>query len=193
MARNRKGQPKEPKSEASGNLELSEEEQWRIVNESGILKKMPQPPRSQDEDEGQDEVTFAEEIFDATLFIIPMSFLLLLMEILVHWQYGKRPTYEALGDRMISGVPILSLFIFYSNRYKRHRTMQFIFFLLCLAAAPRLIWIINRASWRVVMKQCPPLATICVYAVLQLDLAPVVLSFVLIGGWVWYTKMKIIL
>ena len=52
---------------------------------------------------------------------------------LVHWQYGKRPTYQVLADRMIPGVPseqapssrvhrieqvpplVLSVFIFYSR------------------------------------------------------------------------------
>ena len=40
-----------------------------------------------------------------------------------------------------------------ANRYKRTRWMQLLLFLLSLAVGPRLIWLINLASWRVVMQQ----------------------------------------
>ncbi|KAH9843801.1 uncharacterized protein C8Q71DRAFT_852325 [Rhodofomes roseus] len=171
----------EPEEE---NLELTEEEQWRIVNETGVLKQFAAPHSQKPPDETEEALPLAEEIFNATLFVIP---------ILVHWQYGKRPTYTALADRMLPGVPILSIFIFYTTRYKRFRWMQSLFFLLSLAVGPRLIWLINMASWRVVMKQCPPLATIWVYTVVQLDLGPAVLSLAIIGGWLWCSGMKLVL
>ncbi|KAF9820980.1 hypothetical protein IEO21_00957 [Rhodonia placenta] len=192
MAKGRKANTKAPaKNKSPGNLELPEEEQWRIINETGILKKFP-GPRASDVVHEEEQTPFADEVFNAMLLIIPMSFLLLLMEILVHWQYGRRPTYEALLDRMLPGVPILSLWIFYTTRYKRHRTLQFIFFLISLAVGPRLVWLINRASWRVVMKQCPPLATLWVYTILQLDLGPASLSLVIVAIWGKFAGMKII-
>ncbi|KZT74438.1 hypothetical protein DAEQUDRAFT_807568 [Daedalea quercina L-15889] len=179
----------------SDNLELTEEEQWRIINETGILKKFPaQPPNARPPDEEEDEGwPLAEEIFNTTVFLIPMSFLLLLMEILVHWQYSRRPTYRALADRMLPGVPILAMFIFYTNRHKRRRWMQFLLFILSVAVGPRLVWLINMASWRVVMQQCPPLATVWVYTVLQLDLGPACLSLVVVGIWFRYSGMKLVL
>ena len=90
MGRNRKerrqklAEEREDEVSDSGGLELTEEEQWRLVNETGILKKLPAEParpapRPSDEDE--EEVSpFAEEIFQTTCFAIPMSFMLLLME-----------------------------------------------------------------------------------------------------------------
>ena len=61
--------------------EIPEEEQWRLVNESGILGKVS---RKQEVPNEEDEATtFAEEIFGAILLIIPFSFLLLMMEMFV--------------------------------------------------------------------------------------------------------------
>lgn len=64
-------------------VELSEEEQWRLINQSGILKQVPKPASTDaagaklavDEPE-----TAGDEIFNALLLIIPFSFILLLME-----------------------------------------------------------------------------------------------------------------
>jgi hypothetical protein len=103
----------------SPRTEIPEDEQWRLVNESGILSNVPRAQVTDDE-----EATPADEIFNAVLLIIPFSFLLLLMEMfvsslsgeptlteiswqsrLIHYQYGKQPSFQALVDRMAPGVP----------------------------------------------------------------------------------------
>lgn len=67
-------------------IQLSEEEQWRLIEQSGILKKVPtsdsEPTSSSTPLQGNDdeeEYPLAEEIFAATTLLIPMSFLLLMM------------------------------------------------------------------------------------------------------------------
>jgi hypothetical protein len=103
----------------SPTTEIPEDEQWRLINESGILSNVPRAQVTDDE-----EATPADEIFNAVLLIIPFSFLLLLMEMfvsslsgeptlteiswqsrLIHYQYGKQPSFQALVDRMAPGVP----------------------------------------------------------------------------------------
>ncbi|KAI0921898.1 hypothetical protein AcW2_006742 [Taiwanofungus camphoratus] len=185
MTMNRKKSKASKSPKATEDVGIPEEDQWRIINQTGILKNLPQSTGGPTVTGVPEEDTpFAEEIFNATLFIIPMSFLLLLMEILVHWQYGRKPTYRDLADRMLPSVP--------TTRYKQYRSMQGFLFIISLLVGPRMIWIVNRASWRVVMKQCPPLATIWVYTILQLDLAPAVLSLLIVAVWLWVKKMKII-
>lgn len=70
-------------------IEISEEEQWRLINESGVFKiprpdqpdqKLPIPPTS---DDNTDNPTFGEEIFNTILYVVPFSFLLLMMEMYV--------------------------------------------------------------------------------------------------------------
>ena len=68
-------------------------------------------------------------------------------------------------------LQVISIFTFYSThhirilvselsadldtaaRYKQHRRMQFLLFLLSSVAGPRMIYLINRGSWLVNIKQ----------------------------------------
>ncbi|KAH9943040.1 uncharacterized protein BXZ73DRAFT_87476 [Epithele typhae] len=189
--------PKAPETPLEKPLvDISESEQWRIIKESGILKQIPTAPDGTPRaTEGSDEEgklsPCAEELFNATMLIIPMSFMLLLMDILVHHQYGRRPDYwQIFTQRLVPGIPILSIFIFYTltaykaNRYKSVKWMQAAFFVVACVSGSRLVWLINRGNWLVVMQQSPPTATAWIYGVLQLDLLPSVVS---LGGVVAYS------
>jgi hypothetical protein len=64
-------------------IQLSEEEQWRLIEQSGVLKQVPTsetssstPPQGNDDEE---EYPLAEEVFAATTLLVPISFLLLMM------------------------------------------------------------------------------------------------------------------
>ena len=61
-------------------VELAEDEQWRLINESGILQKVS--TKEEDEEEEED-YPLAEEIFSAVTLIVPFSFLLLMMDMYV--------------------------------------------------------------------------------------------------------------
>jgi len=124
--------------------------------------------------------------------IIPFCFLLLIMEILAFQQYHRPATFDELRDKMITGVPILSIFIFYTNRYKRRREMQTFLFALSIACGIRMVHVVNVASWLVVMQQCPPLATLWIYTVVQLNLFPAVLGLMIVGTWMKWKNYRII-
>jgi hypothetical protein len=175
-------------------IDITEDEQWRLINQSGILQNpaLVQESRIQSTVDVEDEdISLCDEIFNAVTLIIPFSSLLLLMEILIHHQYGKTASLEILTDRMLPGVPILSLFIFYTNRHKRVRRMQFLLFIISIVVGSRMIYQFNRASWLVNMSQCPPLATIWIYTIIQLELFPAFLNLVVVGGFVWWKDLKI--
>lgn len=77
MARkNAKNREKTP----SDRPEISEEEQWRIINETGLLNQLPTSPRTKRVEEGEEETPFAEEILNAMLLIAPFTFLLVMMD-----------------------------------------------------------------------------------------------------------------
>jgi len=63
--------------------DVPEDEQWRLVNESGILHKVSSIPTTQATNDEDDVTPLVEEIFGAVLLIIPFSFLLLMMEMFV--------------------------------------------------------------------------------------------------------------
>lgn len=58
--------------------------------------------------EVEDETPLADEIFNAVVYIIPFSFLLFMMDILVHRQYGRTATYKDIADRLGPGIPSTS-------------------------------------------------------------------------------------
>lgn len=75
--------------------EIPEDEQWRIIEESGLLKKIPREkynspsstttPPAQDEQDLDDELCspLCNEIFNSILYLIPFSSLYIMMEVYV--------------------------------------------------------------------------------------------------------------
>ncbi|PPQ92364.1 hypothetical protein CVT25_008714 [Psilocybe cyanescens] len=188
-------------------VDISEDEQWRLINQSGILQSSALHATAAD---GSTESPLADEIFNALLLIIPFSSLLLLMEILIRHQYGKTASFEVIMDRMLPGVPILSIFIFYTTRYKQQLKMQILLFILSVTVGCRMLYLLDNASWLVNMNQasvyfktkvfifnrhlcsqCPPLATIWIYTVLQLDLGAAIAGLLTIGAFVWYNNIRL--
>ena len=66
-------------------IHITEEEQWKIVRDSGILQKVPATPEVAAEVAANEPLLspLTEEIFAAMTLIIPHSFLLLMMEMYV--------------------------------------------------------------------------------------------------------------
>ncbi|KJA29975.1 hypothetical protein HYPSUDRAFT_32020 [Hypholoma sublateritium FD-334 SS-4] len=176
-------------------IEISEEEKWRLINQSGILSgpALQSIQHSESVPQPEEEPSMGDEIFNAILLIIPFSGILLLMEFLIRQQYGKETPMEVILERMVPGVPILSLFIFYTTRYKSYRRLQTLLFIVSVGVGCRMLWLLNRSSWLVNMRQCPPLATVWIYTVLQLDLGLAVGSLAAVGSFVWWKGLKILL
>ena len=69
---------------------IPEDEQWRLVNDSGILDKATSIPRQQPVIDEHDVTSLGEEIFGAILLIVPFCFLLLMMEMFVSSSFPDR-------------------------------------------------------------------------------------------------------
>ncbi|KAH9482921.1 hypothetical protein JR316_0005021 [Psilocybe cubensis] len=64
-------------------VDISENEQWRLINQTGILQSSAlNKPRNEDVTDSPEVGPLADEIFNALFLIIPFSSLLLLMEIM---------------------------------------------------------------------------------------------------------------
>ncbi|EGO03399.1 hypothetical protein SERLA73DRAFT_174865 [Serpula lacrymans var. lacrymans S7.3] len=200
MARTRKAKVSSANA-TSPKVEIPEDEQWRLIDESGILDKIQTPGVTKDIANAEhttvraeeEETPLADEIFSAAILIMPFTFFFLLMDILIHQQYARQPGFKELAGRLANNIPILSLFVFYTSRHKADRRTQALLFLISLFVGPRMIWLINRGSWLVNMRQCPPFATVWLYAVVQMNLGLAVASLILIFGWVWWSGMKLLL
>ncbi|KAA1466199.1 hypothetical protein DENSPDRAFT_830957 [Dentipellis sp. KUC8613] len=191
MAKGRKA-AKQPEIPLKRPIDIPEDEQWRIIRETGILNKAASQPAAKESSEQDDEFPLAEEIFIATTLFIPLAFFLLLMHILIHFQYRQEPKWGDIVGRMLSGAPILAAFVFYTNRHKGSRRTQFMLWVLALAAGIRLIYLVNYGNWLMNIQQCPPIATVWVLTIIQLELGPAVTSLVGVGLWVWWSGMQIL-
>lgn len=91
--------------------------------------------------------------------------------------------------------------------------MQFLLFIISIVVGSRMIYQLNHASWLVNMSQvscscpewvrlatisisylclqCPPLATIWSYTVIQLELMPAILNLVVVGAFIWWKDLRI--
>ncbi|KAF7355221.1 hypothetical protein MSAN_01437900 [Mycena sanguinolenta] len=170
-------------------VEISEEEQWRIINQSGVLKS--DALRAVNSPDDAEEPSLGEEIFSALLLIIPCVSLLLLMQILIYNQYGQEVNLKTIADRMVEGVPILSIFIFYTTRHKRNPRVQLLLLLIGSAAGCRMLFLLKRAGYLANIRQCPPLVTLWVYVVIQLDLGLAVLNLAVVGAFCWWKKLDL--
>ena len=83
-------------------LHVSEEDQWKIIRDSGVLNKVPATPEVAAELKANEPLLspLTEEIFSAMTLIIPHSFLLLMMEMCV-----PLPLYNFLSDAF-GGRPV---------------------------------------------------------------------------------------
>ncbi|KAG1779809.1 hypothetical protein EV702DRAFT_965634 [Suillus placidus] len=184
-------------------VEISEDEQWRLIEQTGVLRKISDIQKPGETTDNVEPLPLADEIFNAVVFIMPLTFFLIMMDILIHQQYAQQPTAGEVAGRLLTNLPILSIFVFYSEyngpvlvwttRHKANPRTQLALFILSLGVGPRMIWLINRGSWLVNMRQCPQFATIWLYTVVQLNLNWAVLALVMIGAWAWFTGMKLVL
>ncbi|KAG9103939.1 hypothetical protein FRC06_006884 [Ceratobasidium sp. 370] len=79
--------------------EISEEEQWRLISDTGILQ------RAQQELKEDDIPPLADSILNTAILAIPLSFLYILLDILVQQQYAQQPTIREEFGRVIANVP----------------------------------------------------------------------------------------
>jgi hypothetical protein len=69
-------------------IDITEDEQWRLINQSGILQNPTLVQESRVEstvDVEEEEISLCDEIFNAVMLIMPFSSLLLLMEMYVSY------------------------------------------------------------------------------------------------------------
>ncbi|KAK0450049.1 hypothetical protein EV421DRAFT_1298820 [Armillaria borealis] len=186
----------DPSTSAPRDPVITKEERWRLMQEYEDLQTSDGP--GVDEIEEPDS-PLAEEIFTAITMIVPFSFLLLMMEILIRYQYGKHPGLNVLVERMVSNVPMRSVVSLLSRtptvaamRYKEHRRMQIGLFVVSISIGCRMIYLLSRGSLYVNIRQVPPLGTLWIYAIVQLELGPAVLNLATVAAYVWWKDLRIL-
>ncbi|TIA93413.1 hypothetical protein E3P99_00143 [Wallemia hederae] len=84
-----------------------------VIDASGLRHKLRHHPQHHDDLE-------IGEVFGAILYIIPFSFLYLLMDLLVSAQYNSWPSFTQEALQMAKAVPLISIIIFYCEKIGIH-------------------------------------------------------------------------
>ncbi|KAG8828600.1 hypothetical protein FRC17_007477 [Serendipita sp. 399] len=88
---------------------IPEDEQLRIIQESGIMKITTenQEVTSPSEDRQDDAAnpTFLDEILDTVILLIPFSFLYIGMDIMIKQQYAQHPNFKEEVGQYLSAIP----------------------------------------------------------------------------------------
>ncbi|KAG8713355.1 hypothetical protein FRC11_012481 [Ceratobasidium sp. 423] len=165
--------------------EIPQDEQMRLIKDTGILDRLPA--------EKEEQLSpLADSILDTAIMAIPLSTLYIVLDLLVQQQYAQQPTVKEELGRVVTNVPILFVLIHYTNKYKATPIAQFMLFLTAILAGPRMIWLVNKGSWLRVTRQAPPLGTIWVYTIIQLNLVPAVASLVVVFGLAKFMGWKLV-
>jgi hypothetical protein len=61
-------------------VEISEDEQWRLIEQTGVLRKISGTREPVETTDNVEPLPLADEIFNAIVFIMPLTFFLIMMD-----------------------------------------------------------------------------------------------------------------
>ncbi|KAF9580253.1 hypothetical protein BGW38_003175 [Lunasporangiospora selenospora] len=190
-------------SDSSGpGEEISGPEQWRIIRESGIMEKLNEregnsPTMTKRQGKRRNAAASSEQeevkrdyIFEGIFLSIPMTCLFVVMDVLVHRQYGE--TYGG-GDvfrKVIKIYPAILIMIYLSNKAKSSNVMQAAMFIVSTFSGCYFLHTMFRSPAMGIMLRAPGVVTILVYCIVQLNLLPAVISLALCGLYYKFGNVK---
>ncbi|KAI0191558.1 hypothetical protein F4808DRAFT_463979 [Astrocystis sublimbata] len=149
---------------------------------------------SRDDDDAELSPT-AERFMETLLWTVSLAMLNFTFDVLVQHQYAMDVSWPQIISRAL-----VAFFVFFVVFYVlhphasspillpglplryQHYLRQVIFFSISTAAGCYLIDVSNNYGYLYIMKRAPPLGCLWVWSVIELDLAPAVLSLAIAGG-----------
>ncbi|KAF3227436.1 hypothetical protein TWF106_009948 [Orbilia oligospora] len=129
-----------------------------------FLKDKEQKKGDDKEDDDDDEDAEIGDLGQAFFLAVPLTLLLLALYILVQKQYLEETDHwESIG-RTVKSFPGAGCWMIYN---------------------------VNNNGYYAVMKMVPPLGTLLVYSMIEMDITPSVLTLALIGIYCWYNDLVI--
>jgi hypothetical protein len=170
---------------------------YQIVDERyAELKKQGQPfPKSQADGDGVSEVDFPLDgdplgaFANAVIYCISLSMLHVTLDVIVLSQYQQDIVWSEIIARIARMTPglFLVLWLFHTEAVKRwHRVRQAFFLITSVVAGCYLIHAGNKYGYYFVMKKAPPVGTLWVWSVVEMDLWFAVAHAVAVVGYMWW-------
>ncbi|WOO80699.1 uncharacterized protein LOC62_03G004220 [Vanrija pseudolonga] len=149
-----------------------------------------------EEDDRTDEERATEawwdEFFDGMLYTVPFSFLYMMLDILTNLSYNQHPDFYYYLQNYSVALPTVGIIIFYTTRYAKSLWWHFFGTLISIVCGTRLIYLVNKASYIVVLRQGPAVGTLWILTIVQLPLSRAMLALAVITAWGYSQGMKLI-
>ncbi|KAF9582910.1 hypothetical protein BGW38_010600 [Lunasporangiospora selenospora] len=167
--------------------DIEDSEKWRLIKESGILGKVPRSSTLkakyiQDEEEHDDDDELERDyIFEGIFFSIPTASLFIVMDILVHRQFGEGYALNQIVTKLAKVFPAVLLMVYFSNKFKSSKFTQVAMFSAATACGCYFLHTMFRSPALGIMRRAPGVITILVYCIVQLNLLPALICLAICG------------
>ena len=125
---------------------------------------------------------------NALIYTLSLSALHVTFDVIVLSQYNQDVVWREIAGRIARMTPALLavVWMFHREEVLRWPRVRQAFFLgLSVAAGSYLIYAANEYGYYFVMQRAPPLGTLWVWSVVEMDLAWAVLHVMVVGGFMW--------
>ncbi|KAF8976705.1 hypothetical protein BGZ46_008042 [Entomortierella lignicola] len=169
----------ESNSSDSDISEIPDPEKWRIIKESGIIEQINSKEKSRQQLVVDD--SDRDYIFEGVFFSIPTTCLFIVMDILVHRQYGETYTGIEVVYKALKVFPAILVMVYFSNKFKASNLTQGAMFIVSVICGCYFLHTMYRSPAMGIMLRAPGIITILVYCIVQLQLLPAVISLAICG------------
>ncbi|KAF9434770.1 hypothetical protein BGZ76_007431 [Entomortierella beljakovae] len=169
--------------------DIPDPEKWRIINESGIMEQVGARERrlKRNEEVAEEDRDY---IFEGVFFSIPTTCLFIVMDILVHRQYGETYTGPEVVKKALKVFPAILIMVYYSNKFKLSKFTQGAMFIVSTICGCYFLHTMYRSPALGIMLRAPGVITILVYCIIQLQLLPAVISLAISGLYYQFGNVK---
>ncbi|KAF9374271.1 hypothetical protein CPB97_012187 [Podila verticillata] len=172
--------------------DIADPEKWRIIKESGVLEKVRTNDRARS---GRNRHTGTKEverdyIFEGIFFSIPTTCLFVVMDILVHRQFGEDYGSGDIFHKIVKVFPAILIMVYFSNKSKNNKFTQAAMFVISTLCGCYFLHTMFRSPAMGIMLRAPGIITILVYCIVQLNLLPAVISLALCGLYYKFGNVK---
>ncbi|KAF2762647.1 hypothetical protein EJ05DRAFT_8388 [Pseudovirgaria hyperparasitica] len=161
-----------------------------------LNKGKPFPKQSFTEESGE-VVSWNDEAMgpaaEAVLWSFSLSMVHLMLDVLVNNQYRQEIVWTDIWSRFGTSLPVFwfMVYLFHTPTAKKLGVLKQIFFLAtAVSAGCYMVYSGNTKGYYAVMKRAPPLGTVWIWAVVELELVYALVSVVGVGCYVWWNGYK---
>lgn len=174
-------------------FELADERQAELDIANGKNPRLRKVPIKQPDKDGDWEFMSDDPLGpggDAVLYGTSLSMLHFTLDVLVYNQYRQEIVWSEIWKRIGIALPILMGLVYVFHPKPRSRYMQIgkqlLFLVVSIAAGCSLVDSGNNYGYYAVMKRAPPLGTLWVWSVIEMQLPYAVVSLLPVAAYTWY-------